>query len=313
VKVLDFGVAKVLGVIESEERDREVIGSPHYIAPEQLRGSTEISARTDVWALGVVLYKALTDSFPFEGDSISELCKKIRDAVPYPIRDARPDCPLGLQDVVRRCLMKDPTARYADANELANALLPYVPDDGDEFTVLEESTRLMPAARGLQQASALESISRLRGAQPEMFMLTGPVPITPSSRPPLSSTSLRSLSTLSFAADSALRGPKGRMWWGAALLAAVLFAGSGIYLMVAAAEARRAAPSSVKVRVASDPAGAFFTLDYGVQMTAPREISLRRDDRTHVLMVWKDGFRPETRDVSATSDTNVEIKLAPIR
>ena len=85
----------------------------------------------------------------------------------------------------------------------------------------------------------------------------------------------------------------------------------GVLLIVLSGSSR--AGSAVKVRVTSQPEGAFFTIDYGAQMTAPKDVSLRRDDRAHIITVWKDGFRPETRELTLASDVAVDVKLVPAR
>lgn len=322
VKVLDFGVAKVVGAVESEERAREVIGSPHFMAPEQLQGSGAVTPRTDVWALGVILYKALTETCPFEAASISELCRKIREDMPQPIRDVRPDCPVELQDVVLRCLAKNPAARFKDAGELADALAPFAAEEYDDVTrIQEESTRFMPIAREMQRQSAIASLTGLRAAPeaPPSMRPMGPASVSivsaVSSFQSLSSGSISALASPALSAPVRGASKKQSLPWlfvgGAAIVGALLLTGAGY---VALGRGRLAgAPSSVKVRVTSQPEGALFTLDYGTQMRAPGELTVRSDDRAHILTVWKDGFRPETRYVNTTADVDVQVKLLPVR
>jgi serine/threonine-protein kinase len=125
VKVLDFGIARFAG-----ERDRgrdehgltatgDLVGSPLYMAPEQLRPSDEVDARSDVWALGVVLFEAVAGRPPFEAAGLPELCLHILLDEPQPLPEG---CPIA--DVVRRCLDKLPDARFQSASELADALRP---------------------------------------------------------------------------------------------------------------------------------------------------------------------------------------------
>ncbi|MGH7298552.1 MAG: protein kinase domain-containing protein [Polyangiaceae bacterium] len=127
VKVLDFGVSKVMsGAQGALTQTRAVVGSPLYMAPEQLRSSKQASPRSDVWALGVVLYELLTQRWPFEAESLPDLCLQVSREPPRPIRELRADLPAGLAAVIGRCLEKDPAARYADAGALAVALEPFV-------------------------------------------------------------------------------------------------------------------------------------------------------------------------------------------
>ena len=129
VKVLDFGVSKSLtsSGVGGLTQTRAMLGSPLYMSPEQMRSSRDVDARSDVWALGVVLYELLTRRWPFEAESMPELCLKVVTDPPIPITSIRPDLPKVLVDVIGRCLQKDPAGRYANAAELASALEPLAP------------------------------------------------------------------------------------------------------------------------------------------------------------------------------------------
>ena len=130
VKVLDFGVAKLLpGSSEAPtEKTLEgvVIGTPSYMAPEQAEGQSD--HRTDIYALGVVLYKALSGRAPFEGRSYADLMVRvIRDPAP-PLPKATPagdPIPPGLRALVRRCLAKNPLERPQSMAELSEKLAVY--------------------------------------------------------------------------------------------------------------------------------------------------------------------------------------------
>jgi len=127
VKVLDFGISKTLeqqglGNDSSLTRTTAVMGSPHYMAPEQMRSARSVDARADVWALGVCLYQFLTGHVPFEAETMLELGGKVLHEPPIPLSQYRAGIPPELQDIVFRCLNKDPNARYTNAGELAGAL-----------------------------------------------------------------------------------------------------------------------------------------------------------------------------------------------
>jgi hypothetical protein len=124
VKVLDFGIARLAGDRRDEHgltATGDLVGSPAYMAPEQLRPTDAVDARSDVWALGVVLFEAIAGRPPFEAAGLPELCLHILlDEAPPP----PDDCPVAIADVVRRCLDKLPDARFQSASELADALRP---------------------------------------------------------------------------------------------------------------------------------------------------------------------------------------------
>jgi formylglycine-generating enzyme required for sulfatase activity/tRNA A-37 threonylcarbamoyl transferase component Bud32 len=129
VKVLDFGISKATNPFEAEARanttTEAVLGSPHFMSPEQLKSSKHVDARTDIWALGVVLYQILSDALPFEGDTIGELLFAIAAAPPTPLRERRPDAPRGVERVIARCLARDVSARWPDVGAFARALAHY--------------------------------------------------------------------------------------------------------------------------------------------------------------------------------------------
>ncbi len=129
VKVLDFGVSKSSRVGDDPKnkltRTRTMLGSPLYMAPEQMRSSRDVDSRGDVWALGVVLFELLTGRSPFEAETMPELCLKIVSEPPLSLAELRPVVPPGLVEVVERCLQKDKEKRYPNAGDLALALAPF--------------------------------------------------------------------------------------------------------------------------------------------------------------------------------------------
>lgn len=125
VKVLDFGISKSLaGGDFAATASQTVMGSPAYMSPEQMRSAKFVDGRTDVWALGVILYQLVIGHVPWKAEGFTELCFKIA-ADPLP---AFPDTqPPRFEEVVRRCLEKDPNSRLSDVYALAVALLPFAP------------------------------------------------------------------------------------------------------------------------------------------------------------------------------------------
>jgi hypothetical protein len=131
IKVLDFGISKMTdpnGLSSaSATRTSALMGSPVYMSPEQMRSSKDVDARTDLWALGVILFQLLTGTTPFVGESITELAVKVATESPPPVRSFRPDVPSALEAVITKCLEKDRRSRYANVAELAVALLVFGP------------------------------------------------------------------------------------------------------------------------------------------------------------------------------------------
>jgi serine/threonine-protein kinase len=130
VKVLDFGISKAMVTGESDHsltRTSSMMGSPLYMSPEQMRSAKNVDPRTDVWALGVILFELLTGDPPFNAESIPELSAKVLLENPTPIRGLRPDVPPALEAAVMRALEKDPAKRFGTVAELAMALVPFGP------------------------------------------------------------------------------------------------------------------------------------------------------------------------------------------
>jgi serine/threonine-protein kinase len=144
VKVLDFGISKVPtpGTDVGVTTTTAILGSPMYMAPEQMIASRDVDGRADVWALGVVLHQLLSNRGPFPGTTVAELCARILREPPAPIRQARPDVPEELERVVARCLEKDRNRRYPSVADLAEALVPF--GGAQAAMSAERARRLIP-------------------------------------------------------------------------------------------------------------------------------------------------------------------------
>ncbi len=160
IKVLDFGIAKVAGgaALQSKRTMTQtftVMGSPTYMSPEQLRSTRNVDARTDVWALGVILYELLTARVPFDADELPELYMKITTATPLPLD--RPDAPAGIEAVIMRCLEKSVEKRYANVAELALALAPFGPK-----RAMDSAERVSKIIRAAKQSTAQPKTAAFR-------------------------------------------------------------------------------------------------------------------------------------------------------
>ncbi len=169
VKVLDFGISKVTSLSASGPnmgmtRTSSVMGSPMYMSPEQLLSSRDVDVRTDIWALGVILYELLAGTAPFNGDTLAELCVKISSQSPPALRDHRPDAPLGLQEVILKCLEKDRNNRYLNVAQLASAIFPFGPKRARDS--VERISRIIQAAGLSESALALPPSSESPGQVP---------------------------------------------------------------------------------------------------------------------------------------------------
>jgi serine/threonine protein kinase len=124
-RLLDFGIAKDTTTKSSLTRTTAVLGTPSYMSPEQVRESRLIDARTDVWALGVVLHECVTGRRPFDGASLFETFEQIMRAPIVAPGDTVPGVDPGFDVVVLQALQREPDQRIATVRALGAALLPF--------------------------------------------------------------------------------------------------------------------------------------------------------------------------------------------
>ncbi|MFV8751557.1 serine/threonine protein kinase [Nannocystaceae bacterium ST9] len=126
VKLMDFGISKFTEDTGGGRTGANVImGTPEYMAPEQAAGAANVDARTDIWAMGVMLYRALAGIEPFKGKTMAALLVALSTENPTSLHTYTPGLPQGLVAIVERCLSKKPEGRYANTVELYDALAPY--------------------------------------------------------------------------------------------------------------------------------------------------------------------------------------------
>jgi serine/threonine protein kinase len=138
VKVTDFGIARAV-TTATVTYPKNMLGSVHYISPEQARGETA-GEKTDIYAVGVVLYEMLTGSLPFNGDTpITVALKHVQDK-PESLRELNPEVPAGLEQITLRAMAKDPEARYPNARAIRMDLTRFY----QEYTEDESPTQVLP-------------------------------------------------------------------------------------------------------------------------------------------------------------------------
>ncbi len=126
VKLLDFGISKF--AVAGGDKDvamtstQALMGSPLYMAPEQMRASKNVDGRADIWSMGVIVYEMLAGSPPFDGETLPVVCARIMTEPSPELRTLRPEVPVALERVVTRCLEKDRDKRFADVAAFARAL-----------------------------------------------------------------------------------------------------------------------------------------------------------------------------------------------
>jgi len=132
-KVIDFGIAKDIARADPANQTREgtTIGTPAYMSPEQVAGRADVDAQTDVWALGVVLYEALSGRLPYEAETFNLLMAKILYEPPTPLTAYAPWLPPALVEVVSRALQRERALRFRTMREMLDATRAAAPESRD--------------------------------------------------------------------------------------------------------------------------------------------------------------------------------------
>jgi serine/threonine-protein kinase len=137
VKILDFGVSKLTdgaGGTGSVTQNGQAVGTPEYMAPEQMLGEPDVDARADVYSFGVLLYRVLTGEPPFRGENFAAIAVQVATQTPVSPRELRPEIPLALERIVMRSMARNRDERYASLRALIDALRPV--STGDALSLL---------------------------------------------------------------------------------------------------------------------------------------------------------------------------------
>ena len=237
IKVLDFGISKfsadspVLGKEGvSLTATRTMMGSPLYMSPEQVRSAKNVDRRSDIWALGVILYELLSGRLPFEGDNAGAICAMIVADEPVPLRMMKEDLPAELERIVMRCIEKEPAERYQDVAELAEALRPFGSKVGKvaaahAVQTMENASGILPTLHaapikldlGERAAAAPMSKSATVAATPSARRTpsSAPPPASSAPPPPLHSEAPRRKKSGKFGRRVLVLGILGLIGWGA--------------------------------------------------------------------------------------------------
>ncbi|MCL4820471.1 MAG: serine/threonine protein kinase [Vicinamibacteria bacterium] len=177
VKVADFGIAKVKDAGEQQlTATGSLLGTPSYMSPEQARGQ-QLDGRSDLFSLGCVLYEMLKGRKAFQGDSITALLFKIIAEEPPPLRDDDPEIPDELEAIVRKALAKSPADRYANGQEMSDALRA-VASAGSLPTLKAAAPGATPATRVLPATApgASTAVTEAPTAQTDAPTVVGAAP-----------------------------------------------------------------------------------------------------------------------------------------
>jgi serine/threonine-protein kinase len=190
IKVVDFGISKITGpkIIDGGPRDMTsaftVLGSPRYMAPEQLRNSKDVDGRADLWSLGAVLFQLLTGKPAFEAENNVQVSLVVLTNEAPLLRSVMPHAPPELEAIIVKCLTKDRNGRFQSAAELADALRPFGSDRTRESLERLHQAKQAPSvniALGVASEGQRIDAEAASDAAAEQSGLTPP--LHPASRP----------------------------------------------------------------------------------------------------------------------------------
>ena len=215
-KVLDFGIARVAHGRSNAHLDGFVLGSPHYLAPEQLQGG-EVDARTDIHALGVVFYELLAGRRAFTGDSVEQISTAILTLHPAPAHEVRPEVPKALSAIAAKAMAREPGDRHPSALALALELRRWLDAQeaaGPQAAPARERRRSSPAPRrrallwagsalaGVALLAAAVGVARRTAAPAPLPVDLAPAPLATAAAAPVASSSVPSAASAAPAATA---------------------------------------------------------------------------------------------------------------
>lgn len=292
VKVLDFGISKILDGSGGATKTGELMGTPYYMAPEQVLGDREITHLADVYALGVILFQALSGRVPFDGTALAQIILKIATEPPPSVTEYAPNVPQELASLILRMMSKDAAARPQSFQDVALALGPFLPETSP-FSQPGALEALAPASVGVRPAGYEATQLGLTGAP------LGPARATFEKGTTSSAGSRRSTGWMLGA--------------GAALLLLIV----GWTLGTSKEEGAEAesekdlqdGENKVRLQISTVPADAQVFLD-GDPIENPFDGSFSQDVDDHEILVRRAGYKEERRKMLFTTSQNIVIPLS---
>ncbi len=312
VKLVDFGISKMLDESSGGKgltQTGAAMGTPYYMAPEQMSGRKDIDHRADLYAVGVMLYQAVTGSYPFDGETLAMLALKVISTEPPPLSELMSEVPEGLQAVIDRTLAKEPKDRFANAAELQVALARWL--DDPRTPALRASRSELPTLP-IGASGDASAAAALRATRPASTReMPGQLSVTPrvatSTIPAEGPTPSASLPRVALLTGAIL----------VALLAAFALsrpssgetASEGIsHTPPITTPLAVEDPPRVHIVIATTPPNADLRLD-GLAIANPFDGELAASREPHHLEARADGRSPIDREITLLTDQRITLTL----
>ncbi len=331
VKIVDFGISKATekSLEGNLTSTGHVVGTPYYMAPEQMRSSKEVDARADQYSLGVTMYEALCGRKPFEADSLFEVVRKVAQGDYALPRDVVPEIPEGLESLVLKMMAVDAASRFETLRDCGRAIMPFATERGRVLFSMEFGDSPAPeysapprpdATAGLRALSADKATIAAKGKRVTtdgaMAAVTGTgqifevskVPEAPTKKStskivPLIGVGVIAAVSLAFWAgkqpDSTNHNPDTRR--GAALPNNGNSNSNGV-----------AAPvPDYPVSITVTPSDAWIVVDNQFSVPGVFTRAFPRDGRSHQVTVRSSGYLPQNFDFNAPISRNITLERDP--
>jgi hypothetical protein len=308
VKLLDFGISKFRTFdnegVKGLTQTGTVLGTPHYMSPEQARGEQNLTPQSDIYAMGVILYQMLTGQLPFDAANYNALLIKILTEEPPPIEALNPELPPVLVGIVKRAMARDTAARFQTCAELREQLRPFAPSISELGTFVTPTSSRTVIRRALYDTKtpfemSQSTVGAKRGSR-RLIVFAG----------------------------------AGAAVVAAGVVAALALGGGGAKAPVAPAAPPIAAPiakpapakepppvespaippaaAMVKIGIEATPAGARISVDGAPLATNPFSGEFAKDDAQHLVEVTASGYQPEKRFVKFDADQSLTYELKKV-
>jgi serine/threonine protein kinase len=337
VKILDFGIAKLTVNATGSQRTQTgvVIGTPQYMSPEQCEGLSTVDHRTDIYALGIVLYEMLTGRVPFRGEGFAEVLVQQMSSSPVPLSAIAPGIPPHVERAVLKALEKRPEDRFQRVADLARALQDPQPSVATRETSVvsalpRNQAREVSVASALPRDPAREvsGVSALpRDPAREVSGMSAlprdPAAADAAAKPTIIGDVLHAkpttLSGSAAEASMSLPARRGMRVQAALWLAAGLAIGGIVVGLVArgfdgspdrpATAALTAEPTRVRVLIDSTPQGASVAIGGRLQGITPYAGEIERSDQPVEVELTLARYQPATRTVVLAEDIVLSLSL----
>ena len=304
-KLIDFGISKVTEDVQNTRLTDtgQLLGTPAYMAPEQAEDAVSVDARTDIYAIGIILYELLTGTLPFDASSNYKLLAQVLKGEIRPPEEANPDFPSEARPLLFKAMARDRTDRYPSAEALLSALreLSAWNERLERLAAVTEGLFGTTVAQGGLGASDAASADEQADAE---AMLAAMVQNSTPSK------------VASGARDAREKEPPARWPWWIAGAAALIAAGVGVSFAIQRPEipaipsASAAAEQIVEIRVTGAPEGARILYEGALVPSNP--FRAQRSVAVRPLIVEAPGHEPYAVSVVPDGDKVVEVTLKPL-